>query len=576
MEYWQFLKEFVHPENSEIACTSLSKNSIILPPVIDKEAICISATKTTKETLIALVEKDNPTNISFYISSDYKAWEKINVSFREGDNRNIESINLFLYKQELHLVYCTDYEECIIVKNQGDYEFKVISNLGNKITNASVYVEEDTLWLFYGKCLAQKLRKDLSEVYGAPAKLEFDMNTKSYGLDHTANYDGNNSPVVKKINGLYHLFFTDSTNRCYRESMDTYIAVSKDITGPYSRRYLVLPNGGRVSLFDGYDNEIYIAFIGSTQYSIVYNKPAILKLEQTKIGYLKPNTDYIYENTTIDQLLPIEGIEIRDPFVFLAPDDKYYLTGTTRREEGSFWKETNGIMIWKSDDLKNWESIGKVYDFMENPDNWQKNICQTQNTWAPEITYFNDTFWITYSPNPSCAVIKSITGKIEGPYVDMGRYVTNGIDSDFFTDDDGTVYFVYQNGKIAPLKKDGLGFAKDAVQLLPVDGQQVGYEGAGIIKIMGKYVLYAAEWNGDGRADGTYDMMYSVADNLYGPYSPRKLLIPHGGHGCLFKDKNNQIRFTMFGNDRTAPFRRSVGIGSINAKLENNELLLWI
>ena len=93
----------------------------------------------------------------------------------------------------------------------------------------------------------------------------------------------------------------------------------------------------------------------------------------------------------------------------------------------------------------------------------------------------------------------------------------------------------------------------------------ISYEGAGIIKVGGKYVLYAAEWNGDMRIDGTYDMMYAVSNSLYGPYSKRRLLIPHGGHGCLFYDREGRLRFTMFGNDRTAPFSRKAGPDPLSA-----------
>ena len=76
------------------------------------------------------------------------------------------------------------------------------------------------------------------------------------------------------------------------------------------------------------------------------------------------------------------------------------------------------------------------------------------------------------------------------------------------------------------------------------------------------------------RIDGTYDMMYSVADSLYGPYSPRKVLVPHGGHGCLFYDHEDRLRFTMFGNDRTAPFSRKAAIGTVEIRMENGQLIL--
>jgi hypothetical protein len=75
------------------------------------------------------------------------------------------------------------------------------------------------------------------------------------------------------------------------------------------------------------------------------------------------------------------------------------------------------------------------------------------------------------------------------------------------------------------------------------------------------YVLAAAEWcGGSNRGDGTYDMMYAVSKNLMGPYSKRRVAVPHAGHGMLFKDKAGRWCAAMFGNDRTAPFRAMPGV----------------
>lgn len=54
---------------------------------------------------------------------------------------------------------------------------------------------------------------------------------------------------------------------------------------------------------------------------------------------------------------------LRDTAVTRAPDGTYYLTGTsgTRRADGSVdFNRNEGIYLWKSDDLQDWEPLGKV------------------------------------------------------------------------------------------------------------------------------------------------------------------------------------------------------------------------
>ena len=61
---------------------------------------------------------------------------------------------------------------------------------------------------------------------------------------------------------------------------------------------------------------------------------------------------------------------------------------------------------------------------------------------------------------------------------------------------------------------------------------------------------------------------------MYGPYSPRRVLVPHGGHGSLFYAKDGALCFSMFGNDRTAAFRHGFGIGRIRVKEDQDGLSL--
>ena len=75
----------------------------------------------------------------------------------------------------------------------------------------------------------------------------------------------------------------------------------------------------------------------------------------------------------------------------------------------------------------------------------------------------------------------------------------------------------------------------------PVDinpsNRKMWHEGAYIVKFEGKYVLFGTAWSTDNMRHGTYNLYYTVADKLEGPYGPRKFAGRFLGHGTPFKDK---------------------------------------
>ena len=125
-------------------------------------------------------------------------------------------------------------------------------------------------------------------------------------------------------------------------------------------------------------------------------------------------------------------------------------------------------------------------------------------------------------------------------------------------------------------EQDGVmnGFVGETRQLRTVDGEKVGYEGVQLLRIGQWYVMTAVEWHGDLRVHGTYDMMYSVSRSLLGPYSKPRLAVPHGGHGSLFQDNRGRWHATLFGNDRTAPFRKMPGVIPLDIKATDDDLLI--
>lgn len=270
-----------------------------------------------------------------------------------------------------------------------------------------------------------------------------------------------------------------------------------------------------------------------------------------EIAFIRRFTDAPGTN----RLKPLFGFPVRDTSVCVGPDQTYYLTGTTGAP--TWWKTNEGIRMWKSKDLKTWEPLGLVWSF-EKDITWQKKRGENQAIWAPEIHCFNKTFWIAYCVNyQGTGILKSSTGKPEGPYVDIkpDGPLTGEIDASLFRDDDGTVYFVYQDGKITRLKDDMSGLAEEPRLLKPANAGHVGFEGAFLFKANNRYYLSGADF-----IDGRYHCYVASSKDLYGPYGDRYLAVPHGGHNMFFKDMSGQWWSTFFGNDGDAPFREKPGL----------------
>lgn len=271
---------------------------------------------------------------------------------------------------------------------------------------------------------------------------------------------------------------------------------------------------------------------------------------------------------------------LRDTAICRGPDGTWYLTGTVE----PFWNYNEGIKVWKSPDLIQWEPLGFVWKYGGSP--WHKKYLEAKKPlWAPEIHYFKDTFWLTYSlpgwdgtgKTSGSGLLRSTSGKAEGPYEDVqpDERLGDEIDASLFIDDDGAAYFLWHSGKIARLKSDLSGLA-EPYRWLKMSGtdsnpkhhsslcagifgkdsfDHVGFEGAYIFKREGRYYLSCAE-----QYEGRYTCMVSTSTNLFGPYSERYEAVPHGGHNVFFQDDNRQWWSTFFGSDGTGPWRERPGI----------------
>lgn len=247
------------------------------------------------------------------------------------------------------------------------------------------------------------------------------------------------------------------------------------------------------------------------------------------------------------------NVRVRDPFILLGPDGDYYLTGTTA---GSHWGDTIGIKLWRSPDLATWYDMGFVWNLYRDAkplNTWHFDLeirnPQFKNPlaiWAPEVHYVNGTYWLTYSMNVGGhSLLKSTSGKPEGPYEVMDPVQTRMIDSHLFQDDDGSVYYCWQADFLAKMNNGMTSIVEEPFQLIHDGKHQMGYEGILIEKFEGVYVHIASGRYGYEPVD-SYDLYYATSKSLYGPYGKRRKLAINAGHGNLFKDKNGKYWLTAF------------------------------
>lgn len=279
----------------------------------------------------------------------------------------------------------------------------------------------------------------------------------------------------------------------------------------------------------------------------------------------------------VPPIVPALDLHLRDGVVAPGGDGYYYLTGSSG---DNIWAWSQGIELWRSANLRDWEYMGLVWEIESEADAWVKRWRRhprraTRAVWAPEIHYIKRNYYICYSMCPGgIGILKSASGLPEGPYVNAFGYegpIADGIDATLFEDEDGKVYFSYAGGSaIAQLRDDMTGFA---TPLRPVKFEEydldpahhssncrkrgwkdLGHEGVVLFKHGGKYYLGAAD-----SYEGRYSTCLAVSDSLYGPYRFRHESVPCGGGTGFFPDSRGNWWCSYFGNDSQSHFREKVG-----------------
>ena len=248
---------------------------------------------------------------------------------------------------------------------------------------------------------------------------------------------------------------------------------------------------------------------------------------------------------------------IRDPFI-IPENGIYYLTGTIP----PYWDgKSEGVKLWKSRDLLNWEEIGFIlHRSAANENSWFRDFW-----WAPEIHKKNGRFYLTVNcrndelgvgQNPLIAVSENIEGDYvminpEKPLFTKEKFergevvIPDGNDANLFTDDNGKTYitvcswdgiFLYE----IDLETASLIGAPVLVVAPSEDGWDTKNEGQFIIKHGGRYYCFYSSFT------RSYEVGVAVADSISGPWikdSRNPIITPigvdglhHSGHNSVFCD----------------------------------------
>lgn len=285
-----------------------------------------------------------------------------------------------------------------------------------------------------------------------------------------------------------------------------------------------------------------------------------------------------------DRALYIKAGWIRDPYIVLGPDDHYYLTGTQPNQgdpreaedpyniglgEESIVGEQ--VRLWRSRDLAEWESLGPIFTLGDTHHAAKGRDIRKRLIWAPEVHWMGDRWALVHCPRRHASLALSPGKELSGPWTHpMGDDLGERHDPSLFRDDDGTVYLLWQNTMVAPLSKDLTRYTAEPVRIDPSgsrpgpDGEpirRIGHEGATMIKVGGKYVHFGTAWSTDEGRKGSYNLYYSVAGKITGPYGPRKFAGRFLGHGTPFRTRDGKWWCTAFFNGNVPPVPRE-GVGT--------------
>ena len=217
---------------------------------------------------------------------------------------------------------------------------------------------------------------------------------------------------------------------------------------------------------------------------------------------------------------PMLWADVPDPDV-IRVGDTYYLVSTTMHL-------MPGAPIMASMDLKNWETIGYIFDRLTDSPKYDlmEGTAYGRGQWATSLKYHKGKFYALLAPNEQGAMGDTYiftADKAEGPWKILSR-MRHFHDCSLFFDDDDRVYVVYGTGEMMELKPD----LSDVIegthqQIFEREADETGLlEGSRMIKHRGKYyLLMISHVYAPGRH--RREVCYR-ADDIHGPYEKQVIL----------------------------------------------------
>ena len=212
--------------------------------------------------------------------------------------------------------------------------------------------------------------------------------------------------------------------------------------------------------------------------------------------------------------------DVPDPDI-IRVGDTFYLVSTTMHL-------MPGAPIMRSKDLKNWETIGYVFDKLTDSPKYdmQEGTVYGRGQWATSLKYHNGKFYALLAPNEAGAMGDTYIFTTDDPtkkWTLLSR-MRHFHDCSLFFDDDNRVYVIYGTGEMMELKPDLSDVIEGTHQMIfKREADETGLlEGSRMIKHNGKYyLLMISHVYAPGRH--RREVCYR-ADDIHGPYEKQVIL----------------------------------------------------
>ena len=217
---------------------------------------------------------------------------------------------------------------------------------------------------------------------------------------------------------------------------------------------------------------------------------------------------------------PMLWADVPDPDV-IRVGDTFYLVSTTMHL-------MPGAPIMKSKDLKNWETVGYIFDKLTDSPKYDllQGTAYGRGQWATSLKYHKGKFYALLAPNEQGSMGDTYifsAVKAEGPWTIVSR-MRHFHDCSLFFDDDDRVYVIYGTGEMMELKAD----LSDVIegthrQIFQREEDEKGLlEGSRVIKHNGKYyLLMISHTYGPGKH--RREVCYR-SENIHGPWEKQVIL----------------------------------------------------